>query len=338
MSPRELACLVLALLAACHAVEPSSRTRWVVPPLFDPHSFRIESVLFDVPKELAGEFGPTPSENDALIGFRIDETGRREALEARAKSDARIVRALRPDIVVRSKERAPIPPRAGESLAPLESDRLSLVAGASVGSSWAPADFALAATWSDANGQRIAGVDGVTPLPANHWIQSFHLPPSNGAAPTAVIGFFHVVPIFDECSEVRTLDPGDGLASEAGRLINVGKVPVHYCVAGDRVPHRVELGDAGEVRWEGDERELVVLVGAHAVFTCSGNANRVRVTASGGRITFVGARNACTNVADGNASRFESRPKRTGEWNAIDLGGESNELAGPWLDPVQRGG
>lgn len=330
-------------LVACHSVDAPAQTRWIVPPLFEPHSFRIETELFDVPADLAGEFGPALSEDDELIGFRIDETGRHDALAARARVEPRIVRATRPVVVVRSGERATLLSRSVEAGAPaqsLESDRVSLVVGAAIGSSWAPIDFQLRATWLDLDGRTIAAVEGATPLPNGYRIQSFLLPPSRRANGTAVLGFFTVESIFDDCSRVATLDPGDGIASAVGRLSNVGSVPIRFCVAGDRVPRRIELGDAGAARWEGDERALHVVVGSQARFTCAGDGNRVRVTASGGTLTFIGARNACTNVADGRASRFDSQPTRTGERNAIDLGGEpGNELAGPWqLDPIRPGG
>ncbi|MFN0243499.1 MAG: hypothetical protein ACKVWV_11460 [Planctomycetota bacterium] len=337
-------CVVFLALAACHAVESPARTRWIVPPLFEPHSFRIETELFDVPADLAGEFGPALAEDDELIGFRIDETGRHDALVQRAAADARIVRATRPEVVVRSGERAPLSARSADAATQsLESDRVSLVVGAAIGSSWAPIDFQLRATWLDEHGRTIAAVEGATPLPSGYRIQSFLLPPSRRANGTAVLGFFHVESIFDDCSAPATLDPGDGIASAVGRLSNVGSVPIRFCVAGDRVPRRIELGDMGAARWDGDGRELEVVAGAEAVFTCTGDGNRVRATASGGTLTFDGAHNACANEANGaGGTRFVSRPARAGDVNAIDVGGESgNELQGPWqpqLDPIRPGG
>lgn len=343
--PLRRICVAAAALAACHAVDAPVRTRWIVPPLVEPHSFRIETELFDVPADLAGEFGPALAEDDELIGFRIDETGRRDALVRRAAADARVVRVTRAAVIVRSGERASVVSRsvdASSAAQSLESDHVSLVVGAAIGSGWAPVDFQLRATWLGADGRTIAAVDGATPLPDGYWIQAFLLPPARRADGTAVFGFFRVESIFDECSALATLDPGDGIASAAGRLSNVGGVPIRFCVAGDRVPRRIELGDAGVARWEGDERALHVVAGSQARFTCAGDGNRVLVTASGGTLTFIGTRNVCTNVADGGVSRFDSQPLRTGEWNAIDLGGEpGNELAGPWhlsLDPVRPGG
>ena len=197
MRRSSLAALLLALAAACAVQE---RTRPTVPPLVEPDAFRIETVLFDVPLDVAEDLFAPALERDATIAVAIDETGLFARIEERARADARIVRADRPDFVVAAGTSAAVPARAPDSAGasgsraepPLASDALDLVIGAAPSVDWAPVEIEIALDWRSDRGRRARLPGSRTLLPARHRMTVVCLPAREGASvepPRAVIGF-----------------------------------------------------------------------------------------------------------------------------------------------------
>lgn len=328
---RLIPCALFTLLA-CTTNPPPRTTRWVVPPLFEPKAFRIETVLYDVPLAQAEKLGTKASPTDALLGLRVDEFGTQLALEKSADAIPRKV--MRPPATVTPGELVRIPPRpiAGD---PTASDRLELDVRASISNGFAPVELDIALVWRDRSGALLGRTSGNAPQPKDHWIETLCVPPA-ATQDLAIFGFVRAVPLFDDASPIASLDPGDGIQSPKGQLSNVGDSSIRFAIDSTGDPVLVELGSAGRATWVGDDHALSVQGGADARFVCRGRSNTLTVTfgtaEGGGKLELLGADNRCINVENGfGRTEFVSQPGVDGGQSRIDLGREpGNTLHGPW--------
>jgi hypothetical protein len=335
-----MALAVSLACAACQASAPpraSSRaTHWVEPPLVEPTAFRIETVLFEVPVDLARSFGVEPSAHGASLGVRVDETGRLAVLESSKHPDIR--RLERPSVTVEPGRsiRISAASRSASGAAPGSvSDSLDLDVAPSISYGFAPVELVIGMVWRDAQGELFGRMSGSAPQPAGQCVETMCVP-AEGHGDVAIFGYVRAVPVFADASGFANLDPGESVGSAEAHLANVGDVAIRYAVDGTRAPVDVALGTHGRAEWTGDTHALAVQGGAHALFVCIGQSNAVTVTfgdaEGGGRVEFHGDDNRCTNVENGFATtEFESRPKSSSARNWMDLGREpGNRLAGPW--------
>lgn len=334
-------------IGACAAPPERGSIRWVVPPLFEPMAFRIETELYDVPLALAALNGGEASAHYLLLGMRIDEDRTRDVL---VTSDAK--RVSRPAVTVVAGGRAAIPARPNLGPQLLASDYLDLDVRASISYGVAPIELAIGMVWRGNDDVVLGRTTGTVPLPVGQWIRTLCVPRKEEKGPStdaivlvrgdeaprdlAVFGFVRAVPVHAAQSSLATLDPGDGIRSSKGALSNLGDVAIRFAIDGDGEPVLVDLGASGRACWAGDGHALAIAGGAHAHFACRGRSNTLSVTCGaadgGGVIEFRGERNVCTNVPNGfGRTEFVSSPDRRGGRNSIALGGEpDNVLSGPW--------
>ncbi len=339
-NPTRLALLASLALAACHASAPvhvpMRETHRVEPPLMEPTGFRIETVCFDVPLELMESFGIESSPEGALLGVRVDETGRQTLLAA--SKDPAIRHVEHPPVIVEPGHSARIPAHTAAGV-PVASDSLDLDVRASISYGFSPVELEVSLAWRDSRGAQIGRMSGSAPQPEGHWIETMCVPKA-ATGGVAILAFVRAVPLFADASPFANLDPGESVGSAKGHLANVGDVAIRYAVDGARTPVDVELGTSGRAQWVGDMQPLAVRGGGHAFFVCIGRANSLTFTFGdadgGGTIEIHGSENRCTNVANGFAgTAFESRPESgsSAHSNHLDLGGEpGNVVGGRWSD------
>ncbi len=298
----------------------------------EPTGFRIETTLFDVPLELVESLGIESSLEGALLGVRVDETGRRTLLEA--SQDPAMRRLERPPAIVEPGRSARIPARLAAG-APAASDALELDVRASISYGFSPVELEVSLAWRDSSGVLLGRMSGSAPQPEGHWIETMCVPQA-ATGGVAILAFVRAVPLFADASPFANLDPGESVDSAKGHLANVGDVAIRYAVDGARTPVDVELGASGRAQWVGDMQPLAVRGGGHARFVCAGRSNALTITfgdeEGGGRMEFHGVDNRCTNVENGfGRTVFESRPGNSVGLNWMDLGLESgNIVEGPW--------
>ncbi len=166
-------------------------------------SFRFDVEMWEMPLERAAELYRAGDPIHASIAFVIDERGLKKPLRELAAIDSRVRHVERPPLTAESGVRGLVPPRIGARDRETWSDGLRLeLGGGAPRTRWDAWTLDFASTWTSPQGERLAHVQGSTPMPADLGIVVWCLPgqaladlPEPRTAP-AVVALVRVVPAF----------------------------------------------------------------------------------------------------------------------------------------------